>query len=70
MKISVLKLDLKNCILIRIKASKMVVNVEDIYDQIMQQNHLRKDTLKALCFNCTLLIYLFIFRFRTQKLET
>lgn len=56
MKSFVLKFDLKIGILIRIKESKIVATVENICDQTVQQDHLRKDTLKALCPNSTLLI--------------
>ena len=46
---SVLKLGLKHGILIRIKESEIVVIMEDLYEQIVRQDLLKKDNISKYC---------------------
>ena len=46
---SVLKLGLKHGILIRIKESEIVVIMEDLYEQIVRQDPLKKDNISKYC---------------------
>ena len=46
---SVLKLGLKHGILIRIKESEIAVILEDLYEQIVRQDLLKKDNISKHC---------------------